>query len=296
MSLDTYSQVDSARWRAREYRREALFQIVGALIVLFAMVILTVLLAKILIDGYARLGWDFFTQFASRRPEQAGIHAAIVGSAYLMILTAVIALPIGLGAAIYLEEFAKRNWWTRLIDLNITNLAGVPSVIYGLLGLQVFVRTLSMDRSLIAGACTLALLVLPVIITASREGLRTVPHSIRYGSLALGTTQWQTVRFAVLPIAMPTVLTGVILALSRAIGETAPLLVVGAFAYIAALPTSLTSPFTALPVQIYDWISRPQAGFHQNAAAGIIVLLMLLLSLNAVAIYLRNRLQKRLAL
>lgn len=296
MSVDAYSQVDSARWRAREHRREALFQVVGALIVLFAMVILTVLLAKILIDGYARLGWDFFTQFASRRPEQAGIHAAIVGSAYLMILTAAIALPIGLGAAIYLEEFAKRNWWTRLIEINITNLAGVPSVIYGLLGLQVFVRTLSMDRSLIAGACTLALLVLPVIITASREGLRTVPNSIRYGSLALGTTQWQTVRFAVLPIAMPTVLTGVILALSRAIGETAPLLVVGAFAYIAALPNSLTSPFTALPVQIYDWIARPQAGFHQNAAAGIIVLLVLLLSLNAVAIYLRNRLQKRLAL
>ncbi len=296
MNRNAYAQVDAARWRAREHRREAVFQVLGALIVLFALVILTVLLAKILIDGYARLGWDFFTQYASRRPEQAGIRAAIVGSAYLMILTAIIALPIGLGAAIYLEEFARRTWWTRLIEINITNLAGVPSVIYGLLGLQVFVRTLSMDRSLIAGACTLALLVLPVIITASREGLRTVPDSIRYGSLALGTTKWQTVRYAVLPIAMPTVLTGVILALSRAIGETAPLLVVGAFAYIAALPTSLTSPFTALPVQIYDWISRPQAGFHQNAAAGIIVLLVLLLSLNAVAIYLRNRLQKRLAL
>ncbi len=296
MRENAFAQVDSARWRAREYRREALFQVVGALIVLLAMVILAVLLVKILLDGYARLGWDFFTQYASRHPEKAGIKAALVGSFYLMLLTAVIAIPIGMGAAIYLEEFARRNWWTRLIEINITNLAGVPSIIYGLLGLQVFVRTLTMDRSLLAGACTLALLVLPVIITASREGLRTVPDSLRYGSLALGATRWQTVRYSVLPVAMPAVLTGIILALSRAVGETAPLLVVGAFAYIAALPDGLFAPFTVLPVQIYEWISRPQQGFHQNAAAGIVVLLALLLSLNAVAIYLRNRLQKRLAI
>ncbi len=287
-------EISHPRWRAREHRREAFFQVVGALIVLFAMVILTVLLVKILIDGYARLGWDFFTQYASRRPETAGIKAALVGSFYLMILTAAIAVPIGLGAAIYLEEFAKRNWLTRLIEINITNLAGVPSVIYGLLGLQVFVRTLQMDRSLIAGACTMALLALPVIITASREGLRTVPRSLRDGSLALGATQWQTVRHTVLPVAMPSVLTGVILSLSRVVGETAPLLVVGAFVYIASLPTSLTSSFTVLPVQIYEWISRPQAGFQQNAAAGIIVLLALLLTLNAVAIVMRNRYQKRM--
>ncbi|MFQ3612061.1 MAG: phosphate ABC transporter permease PstA, partial [Fimbriimonadales bacterium] len=281
-------------WRAREHRREALFQVVGAFIVLFAMTTLTVLLVKILLDGYARLGWDFFNQFASRRPETAGIKAALVGSAYLMILTAAIAVPIGLGAAIYLEEFARRSWLTRLIEINITNLAGVPSVIYGLLGLQVFVRTLQMDRSLIAGACTMALLALPVIITASREGLRTVPRSLRDGSLALGATQWQTVRHTVLPVAMPSVLTGVILSLSRVVGETAPLLVVGAFVYIASLPTSLTSSFTVLPVQIYEWVSRPQIGFQQNAAAGIIVLLALLLTLNAVAIVMRNRFQKRM--
>ncbi|MCS7064810.1 MAG: phosphate ABC transporter permease PstA [Fimbriimonadales bacterium] len=284
----------AARWRARERRREVVFQILGAAMVLFAMTMLTVLLVKILLDGYARLGISFLTEYASRRPENAGIKAALVGSFYLMLLTAVLAVPIGVGAAIYLEEFARRNWWTRLIEVNITNLAGVPSVIYGLLGLQVFVRTLMMERSLLAGACTMALLALPVIITAAREGLRAVPRSLREGSLALGATQWQTVRHAVLPVALPSILTGVILSMSRVVGETAPLLVVGAFAYIASLPTSVFSPFTVLPVQIYDWISRPQPGFHQNAAAAIIVLLALLLTMNALAIYLRNRLQVRL--
>lgn len=294
--MNPITQPELIRWRAREHRREVAFQLIGALIVMLAMLILTVLLVKILMDGFARLGWDFFGQFASRFPERAGIKAALVGSFYLMLLTAAIAIPIGVGAAIYLEEFARRNWWTRLIETNITNLAGVPSIIYGLLGLQVFVRTLSMDRSLIAGACTLALLVLPIIITAAREGLRTVPDIIRYGSLALGATQWQTVRYTVLPVALPSIMTGVILSVSRAIGETAPLLVIGAYVYITRLPDSLTAPFTTLPVQIYDWISRPQTAFHQNAAAGIIVLLVLLLSMNAVAIYLRNRFQKRLAL
>lgn len=294
--MNPITQPELIRWRAREHRREVAFQLISALIVMLAMLILTVLLVKILMDGFARLGWDFFGQFASRFPERAGIKAALAGSFYLMLLTAAIAIPIGVGAAIYLEEFARRNWWTRLIETNITNLAGVPSIIYGLLGLQVFVRTLSMDRSLIAGACTLALLVLPIIITAAREGLRTVPDIIRYGSLALGATQWQTVRYTVLPVALPSIMTGVILSVSRAIGETAPLLVIGAYVYITRLPDSLTAPFTTLPVQIYDWISRPQTAFHQNAAAGIIVLLVLLLSMNAVAIYLRNRFQKRLAL
>lgn len=294
--MSYFTEAGLARWHAREHRREAIFQVVGALVVFTAMLILAVLLTKILLDGFARLGWDFFTQASSRFADRAGVKVALIGSLYLMILTALIAVPIGVGAAIYLEEFARRNWWTRLIEINITNLAGVPSIIYGLLGLQVFVRTLSMDRSLIAGACTLALLILPVIITAAREGLRTVPNSLRYGSLALGATQWQTVRYTVLPVAMPTILTGVILALSRAIGETAPLLVIGAYVYLTRLPEGLTSPFTTLPVQIYDWISRPQAAFHENAAAGIIVLLALLLTLNAAAIYLRNRYQKRLAL
>jgi len=290
MSIAT---AEAIRWRARERRREMIFQVVAATMVLFALTMLSVLLLKILLDGYARLGVSFLTEYASRRPEQAGIKAALVGSFYLMLLTAAMAVPIGVGAAIYLEEFARRSRWTRLIEINITNLAGVPSVIYGLLGLQVFVRTLMMERSLLAGACTMALLALPVIITAAREGLRAVPRSLREASLALGATRWQTVRYAVLPVAMPTVLTGVILSLSRVVGETAPLLVVGAFAYIAALPNSLFAPFTVLPVQIYDWISRPQPGFHQNAAAGIIVLLLLLLSMNALAIYMRYRLSTR---
>ncbi len=281
-------------WRAREHRREQLFQLLGALIVLFAMTTLVVLLTKILVDGFARLSPDFFTSFPSRRAEQAGILPALVGSAYLLLLTAAIAIPIGVGAAIYLEEFAKRNWFTRMVEINITNLAGVPSVIYGLLGLQVFVRTLSMDRSLIAGASTMALLALPVIITAAREGLRVVPKSLRDGSLALGATQWQTVRYTVLPVAMPSILTGVILSLSRVVGETAPLLVVGAVVYIGTLPENLFSKFTVLPVQIYNWTTRPQHAFQENAAAGIIVLLALLLTMNAAAIYLRNRYQKRM--
>jgi phosphate transport system permease protein len=267
---------------------------VGALIVLFALTTLVVLLTKILLDGYARLNPDFFTSFPSRRAESAGILPALVGSAYLLLLTAAIAIPIGVGAAVYLEEFARRNWFTRLIEINITNLAGVPSIIYGLLGLQVFVRTLAMDRSLIAGACTMALLALPVIITAAREGLRTVPKSLRDGSLALGATQWQTVRYTVLPVAIPSILTGVILSLSRVVGETAPLLVIGAVVYISRLPDSFASPFTVLPVQIYNWTTRPQHAFQENAAAGIIVLLALLLTMNALAIYLRNRYQKRL--
>jgi phosphate transport system permease protein len=282
------------QWRARERRREQLFQLVGALIVLFALTTLVVLLTKILLDGFARLNPEFFTSFPSRRAENAGILPALVGSAYLLLLTAAIAIPIGVGAAVYLEEFARRNWFTRLIEINVTNLAGVPSVIYGLLGLQVFVRTLMMDRSLIAGACTMALLALPVIITAAREGLRTVPKSLRDGSLALGATQWQTVRYTVLPVAIPSILTGVILSLSRVVGETAPLLVIGAVVYISRLPDSLTSPFTVLPVQIYNWTTRPQHAFQENAAAGIIVLFVLLLTMNGVGIYLRNRYQKRL--
>lgn len=286
--------VSRAEWRARERRREQLFQVISACIVLLAITTLVVLLTKILLDGYARLNPQFFTSFPSRRAEQAGILPALVGSTYLLLLTAAIAIPIGVGAAIYLEEFAKRNWFTRLIEINITNLAGVPSVIYGLLGLQVFVRTLAMDRSLLAGACTMALLALPVIITAAREGLRVVPKSLRDGSLALGATQWQTVRYSVLPVAMPSILTGVILSLSRVIGETAPLLVVGAVVYIGTLPESVFSKFTVLPVQVYNWTTRPQHAFQENAAAGIIVLLLLLLTLNAVAIYMRNRFQKRL--
>ena len=202
-------------------------------------------------------------------------------------------MPIGIGAAIYLEEYGKRGRMARLIEINIANLAGVPSIIYGLLGLGLFVRTLGLGRSLIAGAATLALLVLPVVILSTREALRTVPNSLREGSYALGATKWQTIWTQVLPMAMPGILTGLILALSRAIGETAPLITIGAITYVPFLPDGLSSPFTVLPIQIFNWVSRPQAEFLRNAAAAILVLLVLLLTMNAVAIWLRDRYQKQ---
>ncbi|NUL83322.1 MAG: phosphate ABC transporter permease PstA [Armatimonadetes bacterium] len=280
-------------WRDRQSRNERLFQFIAALVVLFALGVLVTLLAKTLLDGASRLGWDFLTSYPSRRAANAGILPALIGSFYLMILTAIISIPIGIGAAIYLEEFGKRNAVSSFIEINISNLAGVPSIIYGLLGLQVFVRFLQMERSLLAGACTLSLLALPVIITASRESLRSVPRSIREGSLALGATQWQTVQRQTLPIAFPSMLTGVILALSRVIGETAPIITIGAFAMVTQLPNNLFAEFTALPIQVFDWVSRPQKAFHENSAAAVIVLLALLLTMNAIAIWLRNRYQKQ---
>lgn len=280
-------------WRDRQSRKERLFQFIAALVVLFALGVLVTLLAKTLLDGASRLGWDFLTSYPSRRAANAGILPALIGSFYLMILTAIISIPIGIGAAIYLEEFGKRNAVSSFIEINISNLAGVPSIIYGLLGLQVFVRFLQMERSLLAGACTLSLLALPVIITASRESLRSVPRSIREGSLALGATQWQTVQRQTLPIAFPSMLTGVILALSRVIGETAPIITIGAFAMVTQLPNNLFAEFTALPIQVFDWVSRPQKAFHENSAAAVIVLLALLLTMNAIAIWLRNRYQKQ---
>lgn len=275
--------------------REWGFQILALLAILVSMLVLTTLLIDVLIDGLPRLNKAFFTSFPSRHPEQAGIKAALVGSLYLMVLTGIAAAPIGVGAAIYLEEYAPVNRFTRFIELNIANLAGVPSVVYGLLGLQVFVRGLQFERSLLAGSMTMALLILPIIIIASREALRAVPRSLREGSLALGATKWQTISRAVLPLATPGILTGVILAFSRAIGETAPLITIGALTFIAFLPDSPLSPFTALPIQSFNWISRPQAAFHANAAAAIVVLLAMLLVLNATAIWLRHRFQQRLA-
>lgn len=289
--------VSTPHWRARERRREKIFLLMGSFVLLVALAMLATLLVKILLDGYSRLGFGFLTNFDSRlNPEAAGVKAGLVGTFYLIVLTAALAVPIGIGAAIYLEEFSRKNWWANFIEINITNLAGVPSIIYGILGLQVFVRTLQFDRSLLAGACTMALLILPVVITAAREALRTVPRSLRDGSLALGATQWQTVRHQLLPVALPSILTGIILSLSRAIGETAPLLLLGAMGYIAFLPDGLRSPFTALPVQIYNWTSNSPPSFHVNAASAIIVLLTMLLTLNAVAVWLRNRFQKRLAI
>ena len=259
---------------------------------LLGLLVLAILLAGILRDGLGRLSWDFLAGLPSRRPGDAGIFPALAGTVWVIAVTAGLAVPVGVGAAVYLEEYGDRGWWARLIEVNIANLAGVPSVIYGLLALGLFVRTLGFGRSVLAGAATLALLVLPVVILSSREALRAVPPSLREASYALGATRWQTVRHQVLPAALPGMLTGTILALSRAIGETAPLIAIGALTYVPFAPDGLRSPFTVLPLQVFNWMSRPQAAFLENAAAGIIVLLVLLLAMNGFAAWLRVRWQR----
>ena len=265
-----------------------------ALVVLIAtLAALAALIADVWRDGASRLSYDFVTSFPSRRAEESGIWHALVGSIYIILLTALLAVPIGVAAAIYLEEYGSRSRAARIIELNITNLAAVPSIIYGLLGLGLFVRMMGFGRSVLAGASTLALLALPVIILSTREALRAVPKSVREGSYALGATKWQTIWYQVLPIAMPGILTGLILALSRAIGETAPLIIAGAVTFVTFIPNGIWSPFTVLPIQIFNWVSRPQPEFQVNAAAGILVLLALLLTMNAVAIWLRDSHQKK---
>ena len=259
---------------------------------LLGLLVLAILLADIFRDGLGRLSWDFLTGFPSRRAENAGIFAALTGTVWVIALTIVLAVPIGVGAAVYLEEYGDRGWWARLIEINIANLAGVPSVIYGLLGLGLFVRTLGLGRSVLAGAATLALLVLPVVILSSREALRAVSPSLREASYALGATRWQTVWHQVLPVALPGMLTGMILALSRAIGETAPLIAIGALTYVPFAPDGVWSPFTVLPIQVFNWVSRPQEAFLENAAAGMIVLLVLLVAMNGFAAWLRDRYQR----
>ena len=286
-------EIEAVRRRRREVLMEWLFLVLAWVALLLTISVLLAILGKLFADGLTRVNWQFLTSFPSRRPEEAGIFSAWVGTIYVMFLTAAIALPLGIGAAIYLEEFASRNWFTRLVELNINNLAAIPAIIYGLLGLQVFVRWFRMGESVLAGACTLAIMSLPVIIVASREALRAVPVSIREAALALGATRWQTVRDHVLPLAIPGILTGTILALSRAIGEAAPLVTIGALTFVAFLPKSPLDPFTVLPIQAYNWVSRPQPEFHRNAAAALIVLLALLLLMNSIAIYLRNRYQQR---
>ncbi len=269
------------------------FQAVAMLVLTLALAALGALLYDVWHDGASRLSWDFITGFSSRRPEQAGIWHALTGSIYVVVVTAALAVPIGVAAAIYLEEYGGRSLFARLVEINITNLAAVPSIIYGLLGLGLFVRMMGLGRSVLAGGATLALLALPVVILSTREALRAVPKSIREGSYALGATKWQTIWHQVLPMALPGILTGLILALSRAIGETAPLITIGAVTFVTFSPDSLSSPFTVLPIQIFNWVSRPQAAFHANAAAGIIVLLALLLTMNAIAVVLRDRYQRK---
>lgn len=263
---------------------------------LSATVVALVLLALLLWDAWDKgAGWlsfKFLDSFPSRFPEQAGIKSALWGSIWLMLLTALISIPLGVGAAIYLEEYAGRTKLTRIIEINISNLAGVPSIVYGILGLALFVRGLGLGRSLIAGALTMALLILPIIIISSQEAIRAVPSSIREASYALGSTKWQTVKYHVLPAALPGILTGNILALSRAMGEAAPLIMIGALTFIAFIPESPFDPFTALPIQIFNWTSRPKVEFQYLAAAGILVLLGLLIAMNAAAIIIRNKYQR----
>ena len=254
---------------------------------------LVILIIQVLIEGVPWLSWTLLSSYQSRFPEQAGLLAPVIGSLWLMALTAAFTVPVGVGAAVYLEEYAPKNRLTQLIEINISNLAGVPSIVYGLLGLAVFVQWMAMGRSLLAGGLTLSLLVLPIVILTSREAIRAVPQSYRQGAYALGSTQWEVTKKIVLPSAFPSILTGVILAMSRAVGEAAPILAITALVYVTFVPSNPLDRFTILPLQIFDWVGRPQEDFQSLAAAGIIVLLALLLSMNALAIFLRNKYQKR---
>jgi phosphate transport system permease protein len=289
-ALATFPPADRKPFR---YLGDRLLASFGLLVMLLALSALGALIYNVLHDGLGRLSWDFLTSYPSRRAAQAGILPALVGSVYVIGLTALIAVPLGVGAAVHLEEYGGTGRLSRLIEINIANLAGVPSIIYGLLGLGLFVRMFGMGQSVLAAGCTMALLSLPVIIIATREALRAVPKSLREGSYALGATKWQTIWHQVVPAAFPGVMTGLILALSRAIGETAPLVTMGALLYVPFLPSDIWSPFTVMPIQIFNWVSRPQTAFAENAAAGIIVLLTLLLVMNAVAIVLRDRFQRQ---
>lgn len=267
----------------------AIFKFYLLFSITIGFVLLGTLLATVLIDGIPALSWDFLTGLPSTIPERAGVRVAILATIYLGLLLLVFSVPIGVATAIYLEEYANRErWYNRLLEINIQNLAGVPSIVFGILGLAFLVRGLNLGRVLLAGGLILTLMVLPTVIVASREAIRSVPPSIRQGSLALGATQWQTIWRQVLPAAIPGIATGMILALARAIGETAPLLLVGALSFVTVNPT-LLGDFTALPVQIFQWISRPQEEFRAKAAAAIIVLLIILLLMNASAIWIRNR-------
>ncbi len=280
---------------ARQRRRWAglVFRALCVASIAFSMAVLFILLFDVARDGLRWLSWDFLSRYPSRIPARAGIRSAILGSLWMMVLTAGFSFPLGVGAAIYLEEYAPRNGLTRLIHTNISNLAGVPSIVYGILSLAIFVRFLGFGRSVLAGAATLALLVLPVVIISAQEALKSVPSSLREASYGVGATRWQTIRHQVLPVALPGILTGTILSLSRAIGETAPLIMIGALTFIAFSPTSPMDPFTVLPIQIFNWTSKPQADFHELAAAAILVLLAVLMLMNAGAVILRNRFQKR---
>lgn len=273
---------------------DKVFKYTALVFTVFALSILVILLVDIFSKGLARINWDFFRSLPSRHADRSGIMTAMAGMLSLLFFTILIALPIGIFAGIYLQEYGKKKWFANFIEINIANLAGVPSVIYGILGLTLFVRIFHMGNSLIAGALTLALLIMPIIIVATREAIKAVPHSLREASYGMGATKWQTTSKVVFPSALGGILTGIILAISRAIGETAPLLVIGALVYVPFIPEGPKDQFTTLPIQIFNWTSRPQAEFIINAAAGIIVLLLITFLLNGIAIYIRSRWYKKI--
>ncbi len=295
-----------ARVRAA-HRRDLLFAGLALFLLFVASLVLFGLILDLVLRGAPHLDWDFFTSFPSRRPSRAGILSAWVGTTLVMAVVAALAIPLGVGAGIYLEEYARRNWLTDVIEINITNLAGVPSIIYGLLALGLFVHGAGFGESVFTAGLTLALLILPIIVVATREALRALPREMREGAFALGADRWQTVAMFLLPAARPGILTGIIVGLSRAIGETAPVITIGALTFIAFLPPSpigpefpwvnfdwLWSPFTVLPIQMFNWVSRPQPAFHDLAAAAGVVLLVMTLAMNALAIYVRYRARRML--
>ena len=286
---------------------DKLFVIVGLLVMIACLAILAILFLDLVRDGASRFGWDFFTSFPSRKAERAGILSAAVGTTMIMFVTALVALPVGVAAAIYLEEYAPKNWFTGIIEINVTNLAGVPSIVYGLLALGLFVYQFGLGQSVLSAGLTLALLILPIVIVATREALRSVPKAIREAAYGLGATRWEVTRDHVLPYSTGGILTGLILGLSRAIGETAPIITIGALSFIAFLPPSpvsgefpflnfewLRSEFTAMPIQMFNWVSRPDQAFQANAAAAGAILLGMTLLMNGVAIYVRYRFRKRI--
>ncbi|MEK6672553.1 MAG: phosphate ABC transporter permease PstA [Nitrospirota bacterium] len=284
-----------------------IFAIAGLLSSLVGLILLFTLFMDLFIDGFPRLSYKFFTSFPSRFPESAGILSSWVGTVLVIIVTALAAIPLGVAAGIYLEEYAGKNWFTDIIEINIANLAGVPSIIYGLLALGLFVYFLKLGQSILTGGLALSLLILPMVIMATREAIRAIPNSIREASYALGATKWQTIKWHILPYSTGGILTGIIIGLSRAIGETAPLITVGALTFIAFLPAPplsldfpfisfkwLLDPFTVMPIQLFNWVSRPQKGFHINAAAAGIVLMVMTLIMNGIAIYIRYKFRKRI--
>ena len=291
----------------RRKRWDTIFMLCGVAALMVGVLTFTALFVDMALDGVGRLSWDFFTSFPSRRPAQAGILSAWVGSVLVMLVTAFVAVPLGVASGVYLEEYAPKNWVTDIIEINITNLAGVPSIVYGLLALGLFVYQFGLGQSILAAGLTLALLILPVVIVATREAIRSIPQGIREGAYALGATQWQVSTHHIVPYAMPGILTGVIIGMARAIGETAPVITIGALTFIAFLPPSpvqatppflsfewLTSPFSVMPIQMFNWTSRPEAAFHQNAAAAGFVLVLMTLAMNGLAIWLRYRLRRRI--